>query len=86
MQALFFFLVAIVTNLAMAAMASPLATRDDAPPPVGGGLLWCTSQDDGFCSVGIHDNFDTHEIDAYIFDKNCNDPPPITLTYWYLCS
>lgn len=74
MQNLFFFLMAIIANMAMAAMASPLATRDDAPPPVGGGLTWCTKQDDKYCTVGIHNNFDTHQIDAYIFDKDCKDP------------
>lgn len=36
MQNLLFFVMAIIANLAMASMASPLATRDDAPPPVGG--------------------------------------------------
>lgn len=53
MQSLFF-LVAIIANLAMAALASPLAIRDDAPPPEGGGLTWCTKQDDKFCTVGKH--------------------------------
>ncbi|KAG8168271.1 hypothetical protein KVR01_003960 [Diaporthe batatas] len=76
MQNLIFFLMAIIANMAMAVMGSPLATRGDAPPPLTrdtiGGLLWCTNQADKFCTVGLHDNFDTHEIDVYIFDKNCN--------------
>lgn len=56
MQNLFFFLMAIIGNLAMAAMASPLSTRGDAPPPEGGGLTWCTKQDDKFCTVGKHNS------------------------------
>ena len=64
MQNLFFVLMAIIANMAMASTASPLATRGDAPPPEGGGLTWCTKQDDEYCTVGIHNNFDTHEIDA----------------------
>ncbi|KAK7715130.1 hypothetical protein SLS64_003827 [Diaporthe eres] len=57
----------------MVALTSPLAARGDAPPPEGGGLTWCTNQDDKTCTVGIHNNFDTQEIDAYIFDKDCKD-------------
>ncbi|KAI7781414.1 hypothetical protein LA080_014730 [Diaporthe eres] len=72
MQNFFFFLMAIIANMATIALASPLATRGDAPPPEGGGLTWCTTQDEKTCTVGIHNNFDTHEIDAYIFDKDCN--------------
>ncbi|POS77068.1 hypothetical protein DHEL01_v204529 [Diaporthe helianthi] len=63
MQNPFVFVIAIIANMAMAAVVSPLATRGDAPPPVAGGLVWCTNQQDKFCTVGIHDNFDTHEID-----------------------
>ncbi|KAJ0118885.1 hypothetical protein J7T55_013141 [Diaporthe amygdali] len=53
-------------------MASPLAIRDDAPPPKGGNLTWCITNQSGYNTVGIHNNFDTQEIDAYIFDSNCN--------------
>jgi hypothetical protein len=70
---------AIIANMAITVMAS------SAPPPIGGGLLWCTNQDDGFCTVGVHDDFDTQEIDVYIFDKNCNYPLPITVICLYLC-
>lgn len=73
MQNILFFLAAIIANLAITIMGSPLATRDDAPPPEGGGLTWCTNQDDKTCTVGVHNNFDTEEIDIYIFDKDCKD-------------
>lgn len=105
MQNVFFFLMAIMANMVMAAFPSPLAIRGDAPPPDGEGLTWCTKQDDKTCTVGqynplpatghrflysgrktyhfrtcdrlltqtlgIHQNFDTGAINAYIFDKDC---------------
>ncbi|KAI3397363.1 hypothetical protein diail_10813 [Diaporthe ilicicola] len=72
MQNFIFFLIAIIANMAMAVLASPVATRGAAPPPTGGDLTWCTSTTPGFCTVGVHNNFDTNVIDAYIFDNNCN--------------
>ncbi|KAL1862802.1 hypothetical protein Daus18300_008298 [Diaporthe australafricana] len=47
MQNFIFFLMAIVANMVLTAIASPLATRGDAPPPVGGGLTWCYTNESG---------------------------------------
>lgn len=79
MQNFIFFLTAIIANIVIAAIVSPLATRGEAPPPEGGGLTWCYTNQSGFCSIGIHNNFETQVIGAYIFDSKCKS---LKSTHW----
>lgn len=69
MQNLFFFLMAIIANLAMAAFPSPLATRGAAPPPEGEGLTWCTKQDDKTCTVGQYNPLPATVIDFCALER-----------------
>ncbi|KAK7741769.1 hypothetical protein SLS53_004833 [Cytospora paraplurivora] len=71
MKAFLSALIFAIATMVITTMASPLSLRGTAPPPVGGNLSWCFTEPQGKCSLGIRHNFDTKEIDAYVFDHDC---------------
>ncbi|ROV95258.1 hypothetical protein VPNG_08954 [Cytospora leucostoma] len=72
MKAFFSALIVAVATVVITTMASPLSLRGTAPAPVGGNLTWCTTNPNGNCTLGIRHDFDSKEIDAYMFDHDCN--------------
>lgn len=63
-------------NTTTSAPPGPPPSPASAEPPEGDeGLSWCQAQDDGKCTLGVHQNLDSGQIRAQVFDHTCQSIP-----------